>query len=91
MHDNLEQIEAGSREFFNSNDKEWYKSGIKQLADRWFQTIGRRRKRTMDTPRNSQIIQKQVIHNSIVSKKNELCKSESPKYHQKKIVKLELG
>jgi len=33
--DNLEQVEAGSREFFNSKDKEWYRSVIKQLIDGW--------------------------------------------------------
>jgi len=32
--DNLEQVEAGSREFFNSKDKQWYRHGIKQLVDR---------------------------------------------------------
>ena len=37
--DNLEQVEAGCREFFNLKDKEWYRRGIKQLTDRWLQII----------------------------------------------------
>lgn len=36
---NSDDIENGCREFFASKDKEWYRRGIKQLADRWLQTI----------------------------------------------------
>ena len=36
--DNLEQVKARCREFFNSKDKEWYRRGIKQFTDRWLQT-----------------------------------------------------
>ena len=36
---NLDDVEHGCREFFASKAKEWYRQGIKQLADRWLQTI----------------------------------------------------
>ena len=36
---NIEEVEIGCREFFHSKDKEWYRSGIEQLADRWIRTI----------------------------------------------------
>lgn len=36
---NLGEVENGSREFFASKNKDWYCSGIKQLAHRWVQAI----------------------------------------------------
>ncbi|CAD5229880.1 unnamed protein product [Bursaphelenchus xylophilus] len=35
----LDDVENGCREFFASKNKEWYRSGIEQLADRWVQAI----------------------------------------------------
>ena len=37
--DSVEQVEAGCLQFFKSKDKEWYRRGIKQLAERWLQTL----------------------------------------------------
>ena len=36
---NLGEVENGCREFFASKNKEWYRGGIVQLADRWLQTV----------------------------------------------------
>lgn len=36
---NLNDVENGCRTFFASKNKEWYRSGIAQLADRWVQAI----------------------------------------------------
>ena len=36
---NLDKVENGCREFFASKNKEWYRGGIVQLADRWLQTV----------------------------------------------------
>ena len=36
---NLDEVENGCLEFFSSKNKEWYRSGIEQLADRWIQAI----------------------------------------------------
>ncbi|CAD5213734.1 unnamed protein product [Bursaphelenchus xylophilus] len=35
----LDDVEDGCREFFASKKKEWYRSGIEQLAYRWVQAI----------------------------------------------------
>ncbi|CAD5233672.1 unnamed protein product [Bursaphelenchus xylophilus] len=35
----LDDVENGCREFFASKNKEWYRSAIAQLADRWVQAI----------------------------------------------------
>jgi histone-lysine N-methyltransferase SETMAR len=35
----VNDIEAGCLEFFASKSKEWYRTGIEQLADRWLKTI----------------------------------------------------
>ena len=37
--ENLEQLETGVQEFFDSKDKEWYRRGIQDLAKRWVKII----------------------------------------------------
>jgi histone-lysine N-methyltransferase SETMAR len=36
---NTDELEDGIREFFASKDREWYRRGIEQLADRWLNVI----------------------------------------------------
>ena len=36
---NQEEVEASVKEFFALKDKNWYQCGIKELAERWFQTV----------------------------------------------------
>ena len=36
---NQEEVEASVKEFFTSKDKNWYLRGIKELSERWLQTV----------------------------------------------------
>ena len=37
--ENFDEVENGCREFFESKNPEWYRSGIEQLAHRWLETV----------------------------------------------------
>ena len=36
---NQEEIEASVKKFITSMNKNWYQRGIKELVERWFQTV----------------------------------------------------
>jgi hypothetical protein len=35
----VSEVEEGIQEFFNSKDRDWFRRGIEQLADRWLKCV----------------------------------------------------